>query len=177
MEGDPAEIAAYMKLMGSALGPAEGDDEDEITTTGDVQLGGELGEADRGWLKQFVWSRGRDPERTQLIEDYLIRVISEEDVTVEVGTSTQTASGESNYLMVHNDGPRRFGAVTYVNPRSGKLNFRLLEDDIDDVRDRVEVRKIVKGQHHYRINLVLETEDDIELALLLTKRALVKVRD
>lgn len=175
IEGEPKEIAEYMQLVGAEVAEfAEGDD---ITATGDGEVSGELDSQDRAWLKRFVWSRGRDSVRTQLVEDYLLRVVDSEEVTLEAGTSSRTATGESNYLMVRDDGPRRYGAVVYVNPRSAKLNFRLLEEDVDDVRDRVTVRNIVKGQHHYRINLELASGPDVDLALELTKRALAKVRD
>ena len=73
-------------------------------------------------------------------------------------------------------GPRRFGAVTYVNPRGGKLHYRLLVEDVQDVEDRVALRNIVKGKHHYRINLELHRQEDVDLALELTRRALAKIR-
>jgi hypothetical protein len=176
LEGTPEEIADYMQRL-SAANVSDADGSAEITPSGEGQVGGTLDESDMAWLKRFVWSRGSETVQTQRIEDYLTRVIDAENVMIEAGTSTRTASGESDYLMVRDDGPRRYGAVVYVNPRSAKLNFRLLEADVDDVRDRVTVRNIVKGQHHYRINLPLREAEDVDLALELTKRALAKVRD
>ena len=186
IEGDPREVAEYMKLTRAALAAGavtRGSDEDDdaagdaVAVTGELEVGSDLDDQDRAWLKQFIWSRGRDPKVTQFVEDYVVNVLEAESVTVESGTSTRTASGESNYLMVRDDGPRRFGAVVYVNPRGGRLNFRLLGQDVEDVKGRVTLRNIVKGQHHYRINLDLRSDEDVELAIDLTRRALAKVRE
>lgn len=152
---------------------------DEVQATADIEIGGDTNTSERAWLKQFIWSRGREPQRTQLVEEYVLGVLDTENVTLNSGMSKRTASGESIYLMVHDQGPRRFGAVAYVTPSSGKLDFRLLEEDVEDVRQCVTLRTIREGrrQHPYRIDLGLRTNDDVNLALELTRRALEKVRD
>lgn len=192
LEGDPTEIAEYMKLTGAAtpattsskaVGGNDADDEldevgDDVTPTSEVEVGGggELDEDDVSWIKSFIWSRGKTPQRTQLVETFVVRALDLEGVMVESGSSTRTANGESNYLMVRDDGLRKFGAVTYVKPHSASLGFRLLAEDVEDVKEQVQLRNIVKGQHQYRVNLALHTQEDVELGLELTKRALAKVR-
>jgi hypothetical protein len=175
VEGTAAEVADYMRLLdtGSAGDDGEVFDE-EVSTTAEVSS---LDAESAAWLKAFIWSRGgAEPGRTQLVEDYARRVLELEGVSIEHGTSQATKDGLSPYLMVRDDGPRKFGAVVYIGPRSARLNFRLMEDDVQDVADAVEIRKIVKGQHHYRVNLHLRTAADVDLALDLTARALEHVR-
>jgi hypothetical protein len=183
VEGQPSELAEYERLVGLVGQRAEsvvigGDDSPPLASADStLELAGDLDPEDDAWLKQFIWSRGRDAVKTQLAEDYARAALDLSDLAVEPGRSVRTPTGESNYLMFRDAGPRKFGAVAYLLPYSAKLDFRLRPEDVDDLKERVIVRNIVKGQHEYHISLYLTTPDDVKLAIELTERALSKVRN
>ncbi len=44
-----------------------------------------------------------------------------------------TKDGLTDYLMIRDDGVRRYGAVAYVKPANGELTLRLTKEDVADV--------------------------------------------
>lgn len=156
---DPNEAAAPAQepepaVSTSALGL---DDEESFTTL------------------QFVYTRARDAATTRRVLTFLGRVL-EQDTLIELGLSDRTHDGYTHYLMVRDNGPRRFGAVVYLKPANGGLTLRLLPEDVADIADeRVKLRKVAPT-HQYAVTCRLVDDEAVELALTLTGRALAKVR-
>jgi hypothetical protein len=95
---------------------------------------------------------------------------------VESGASERSKDGLTDYLMVRDDGPRRFGAVAYVKPSNGGLTLRLRPEDVNDItNERIKPRDVAASQK-YAINCPLVDEAAIDLAIELTQRALELVR-
>lgn len=127
------------------------------------------------FLRQHVYTRGSDEATVSRVLKFLDG-LTERGAIVEVGTSDRTADGYSDYLMVRDAGPRRFGAIAYVRPSNGGLTLRLTSSDVSDVSDpRVKLRN-VKSDHEYVVTCRLVDERAVQLAIELAERALAKVR-
>jgi hypothetical protein len=126
-------------------------------------------------IQQFIYSRARDAQRTKRVLDYLNRAW-ELDVMVEVGESERSKDGAGDYLMATDSGPRRFGAVAYVHPASGRLTLRLQPQDVSDLEDPHIKARNVRSGHQYVILCPLVDDEAAQVAIQLTKRALDKVR-
>ena len=74
----------------------------------------------------------------------------------EIGMCERTHDGQTDYIMVRDDGPRRYGAVAYVKPRNGGLTLRLSSQDAEDEdQSLVKLRQVCTG-HPYAVTCALE---------------------
>jgi hypothetical protein len=180
IEGTVDEIVEYQKRTGQIAdddGPSEDMPAKEpVAAMRATSLDGEPGREDAFFVNQFVYKRAKDGITAKRVLDYLARAF-ELGTAVEVGESQRSADGLSPYLMIRDDGPRRFGAVAYVQPSNGGLTLRLRPDDLPEglTDDRVKLRN-VSGTQPYAINCPLCDDQAVELALELTALALDKVR-
>jgi hypothetical protein len=134
-------------------------------------------EDEEGWfsIQQFIDARARDAQTTRRVLEYLNRAW-DLGVTIEVGMSERTKDGATDYLMVRDSGPRRFGAVAYVHPASGRLTLRLQPQDVSDLEDSHIKARNVRAGHQYVILCPLVDDEAVQVAIELTRRALDKVR-
>ncbi len=180
IEGTVDEIVEYQRrtdTVGSA-GIAEVYGNGDIPEQEPVpaRRTGALGDDEEGFfIRRFVYERARDGGTARRVLEYLERVL-ELGTYIEVGSSERTADGYTNYLMVRDDRPRRFGAVAYVRPGSGGLTLRLRPEDVEDIEDEHVFERDVAARQQYAIICPLSDSDAVELALTLTQRALAKVR-
>ncbi|MFD3410572.1 hypothetical protein [Streptomyces cyaneofuscatus] len=165
LEGTPEEIAKFLRLTG------EGND-DETPETADV-LASSTGMSGMD-VAIFIDQRGRTPEGKERVKQYLDQLGGVEIVT---GQSARTKDGQTDYLMVRDDGKRRFGAVAYVKPANSGLTLRLTREDVADLAtDYIQFRD-VKAGHQYVVNCPLTSDEAVKWAVQLTHRALAKVRE
>ncbi|MFD4763375.1 hypothetical protein ACFWOJ_32360 [Streptomyces sp. NPDC058439] len=171
LEGSPEEIAEFLRLTDGKSDTATDTTPEtaEVTATGTDMTSLDIG--------AFIDQRGRSSEGNARVYAYIKRVRSElGGVDITTGQSERTRDGQSDYLMVHNDGKRRFGAVAYVKPANSGLTLRLTHDDVADVPTKHIQFRAVRAGHQYVINCPLTSDEAIECAVELTKRALDKVR-
>ncbi len=107
--------------------------------------------------------------------EYLRRV-RELGTTAEIGTSRLTPDGLNSYIMIHDDGVRRFGAVAYLKPHTGIVNVRLQAEEVTDVLGGIVTLRAVRRGHPNVVNCELDDLEAVSTAIDLTKRALDKVR-
>lgn len=175
IEGTVDEIVEYQKRTSVAGAASEAGLEpngSEPPTAVSTEHG--LEGEDGFYIKQHVFTRATDSGITRRVFEYLEGL--PEGTSLEIGTSERTADGWSDYLMVRDVGPHRFGAVVYVDPGSGRLTFRLRPDDVADLNDEGIVERDVAPNQKYAIRCLLETDARITLAQTLTERALALVR-
>jgi hypothetical protein len=110
------------------------------------------------------------------VEAYVRRVLDLDRAEVEIGTSKASKDGRADYLLVYDTGPRRYGAVAYVNAKNAGLTLRLAKDEVADVSDRGIKFRNVQPRNGYQVTCPVVTPGAIELAVELTQRALGKVR-
>lgn len=130
---------------------------------------------DSFYIRQYVYTRASTGAACRRVLTYLERAL-DLGTYIEVGTSQNSKDGASNYLMLRDDGPQRFGAVVYVRPRNTGLTVRLRPEDVADLDDPHIRERDVKATQQYAIVCPLVDDDAVEVALELTKRALAKVR-
>jgi hypothetical protein len=182
IEGTVEEIVEYQRRSGALSGEVDAGVDEEPSEGGvDIPVAKKVGEGDdaEAWyeIEQHVYTRARTAKSKALVMDYLERV-RELGTMVEIGESQKTHDGLTNYLMVRDEGPRRFGAVAYVKPAIGGLTLRLRADEVDDVLgdgDLVKLRQTREG-HQYAVNCPLRSAESVAMAVKLTERALEKVR-
>lgn len=167
IEGTPQEIVEYLRLTGGEEPVAGRDELEAVEPTGGMPWSG---------IEQLVRDRARSEEIAGRVLAYLQGALALGGVEIEPGSSERTKDGLSDYVMVRDDGVRRFGAVVYVKAINGGLTLRLTREDVADLADaRIQFRDVRAG-HQYVVNCPLRDEGMIDLALQLTKRALRKVR-
>ena len=179
IEGSPEELADYEARTGvigqaHAAGKALERVEDPLATGGGQTIGGTDFE-DEVMLRSFIFGRAREPQLGANVETYARRMLELGGVEVGIGTSKASKDGRSDYLLIYDAGPRRYGAVAYVSAKNAGLTLRLTRDDVSDVADRVKLRD-VQPRNGYQVNCPVTTPDAIDLAVKLTQRALDKVR-
>ncbi|GGY77234.1 hypothetical protein [Streptomyces anulatus] len=169
LEGTPEEIAEFLRLTGTAAD--SGSVETAAEETADVLVSST--NMDEMEVSIFINDRGRTDEGKARVKQYLDRLRGVEIVT---GRSTRTKDGQTDYLMVRDDGVRRYGAVAYVKPANCGLTLRLTREDVADLAtDFIQFRDVKEG-HKYVVNCPLISDEAVEWAVQLTHRALVKVR-
>lgn len=180
IEGTVDEIIEYQRRNG--VDPEPGEDPHGVTLTPTQEpepavststLG--LDDEDSFTILQFVYTRARDAATTRRVLSFLGRVL-EQDTLIEIGLSDRTHDGYTHYLMVRDDGPRRFGAVVRLKPANGGLTLRLFPEDVADVTDERAKLRRVAASDPYAVTCRLVDDEAVELALKLTSRALAKVR-
>ncbi|WP_326737067.1 hypothetical protein [Streptomyces sp. NBC_01022] len=165
LTGTPAEIAEFLRLTEGDKTDSEADD---LVVSGNAMS--------PGAVATFVEERGRGADTNARVLDYLERVRALGSVEIVTGTSARTKDGLTDYLMIRDDGIRRYGAVAYVKPANGGLTLRLTKDDVADVDPvRIKLRDVRPG-HQYVVNCPLRDVETVRFAVELTIRALDKVR-
>jgi len=178
IEGTVEEIIEYQRRTGYA--PPLGDDDETAApekeaspTVSASALDSDDNEA--FFIKQFVYTRAKDGGAANRVLDFLRRALELKTV-LEVGESDRTHDGYTDYIMVRNDGPKKYGAVVYVKPSNGGLTLRLRPEDVADLdEERIKLRNVASTQK-YAVNCPLSDDEAVDLALSLTERALKKVR-
>lgn len=180
IDGSPEELAEYEArtgVIGQAHAAAKALDrmEDPLAAGGGQRIGG-MGAEDQAMLRSFIYGRAREPMIGAHVEAYIHRVLDLDETEAEIGTSKTSKDGRADYLLIYDTGPRRYGAVAYVNAKNAGLTLRLARDDVADVTDPQIKSRNVQPRNGYQINCPLTTPDAIDLAVRLTQRALDKVR-
>ncbi len=184
IEGSVDEVVEYQQRTGAVGGPAAsaaGADSAEAIPEGNdpaaarAASGEQWSQEDEFFIKQFVYGRATDGASAERVLQYLQRV-ADFGTTVEAGESERTKDGLTDYLMVRDAGPRRFGAVVYVRPSNAGLTLRLRPGDVADLEDERIRPRDVKSSQMYAINCPLVDDKAVELAATLTERALKMVR-
>lgn len=175
IEGTVEEIVEYQRRTstrgkaGEATVEPDGN-EPPTAVSAEHGLGGDEG----FYIKQHVFSRAGDPGVGRRVFEYLEGLPA--GTKLEIGTSERTSDGWSDYLMVRDSGPQRFGAVVYVDPNIGRLTFRLRPEDVADLGDEGIIERNVAAKQKYAIRCMLTTDARLPLARALTERALNLVR-
>jgi hypothetical protein len=182
IEGTVEEIVEYRRRIGAVPGDIdEGADEEPSEGGVNAPVVKKAGEGDgaEAWneVEQHVGTRARKASTKALVMDYLkrVRVLG---TIAAIGESQRTHDGLSPYIMVRDNGPRRFGAVAYVKPANGGLTLRLRADEVEDVLgddNIVRLRRTREG-HQYAVFCPLRSPEAVSMAVKLTERALEKVR-
>lgn len=181
-EGTVDEIVEYQTRTGQVVAPAtldvgqEGDPEYEPAPPAARATSPTWDEEDAFFIQQFVYNRAATGASALRIMRYLEAVANLETV-VEAGQSERTRDGLTNYLMVRDSGPRRYGAIAYVKPKNGGLTLRLRPEHVEDLNDdHIQFRDVVSTQR-YAINCPLTDDAAVDMAIELTRRALDLVRE
>ncbi|MGV9503867.1 hypothetical protein ACWDQ0_36975 [Streptomyces sp. NPDC003642] len=188
IEGSPQEIVEYERLAEAgfptapAVDAASSHEETETgTEAATLSSSASLTPEDHVALMKFIYGRaGKNHVRTVLTEQFIKRLLDEEDVVVAFGRSSKTFDGLADYLMIRDDGPQRYGAVAYLRPSNGGMTVRLGPDDLERLGEgdnpRVQHRNVTDSDP-YKINCPLADEDAFDLALRLVRAALEAVRN
>jgi serine/threonine protein kinase len=81
---------------------------------------------DDGDFADFIRQRaGGNRAREELVTSFVSQAVADGEVVVDIGRSGTTSDGRSNYLMLRRAGPRRLGALAYVKPGPGTVDFRV----------------------------------------------------
>ena len=175
IEGTVDEIVEYQKRtstegqVGDSTPEPDGN-EPPTAVSAEHGLGGDEG----FYIKQHVFSRASDPNVARRVFDYLEGLPA--GTKLEIGTSERTPDRWSDYLMLRDAGPQRFGAVVYVDPDSGRLTFRLRPEDVADLDDDGIIERNVAAKQKYAIRCMLTADSRLPLARTMTERALHLVR-
>lgn len=177
IEGTVEEIVEYQRQTGQAV-PGSDDEtaapEKEASPTVSTSAL-DADDEDAFFIKQFVYTRAKDGGTANRVLAFLRQAL-ELKTLIEVGESDRTQDGYTDYIMVRDDGPKKYGAVVYVKPGNGGLTLRLRPEDVADIDDeRVKLRNVAPTQK-YAVNCPLNDNEAVDLALELTTRALKKVR-
>lgn len=181
IEGTVEEIVEYEARVGPAVtstahGGQESDPADEPTPPAARATSPTWDEEDAFFIRQFVYNRAASGASAGRIMQYL-EAVADLGTVIEAGQSERTRDGLTNYLMVRDAGPRRFGAIAYVKPKNGGLSLRLRPEHIEDLDDdHIQFRDVVATQK-YAINCPLSDNETVDLAVELTRRALKIVRE
>lgn len=180
IEGTPKELAEYEAqtgVIGKAHVVASAPEvSGELVPAGDGQAIGGADVEDAVLLRSFISGRARTQDIGERVEAYIRRVLELGGAEVEMGTSKASRDGRADYLRVHNAGPRRYGAVAYVNARNAGLTLRLTREDVANMTDSGIKFRDVQQRNGYQVNCPLKAPEAIDLAVELTRRALDKVR-
>src|SRR4051794_28264463 len=181
IEGNVDEIVEYQRRTGSLSETAGESVPDELPngiepTPARTVSTGSWSNEDEFYIKQFIYSRATDPETTARVLRY-VNHVAELGTTIGPGESERSDDGLTDYLMIHDDGPKYFGAVAYVKPGNGGLSLRLRPEHVEEhlTNDRVKKRDVAESQK-YAINCPLADDEAVDLAIKLTERALELVR-
>lgn len=179
IEGSPEELAEYEArtgVIGQAHAAVNVPEQEESVPAGDGQAIGGADFEDEVMLRSFIFGRARTPVIGGRVEAYIRRVLDQGGAEAEIGTSKGSKDGRADYLLVYDSGPRRYGAVAYVNAKNAGLTLRLTKDDVADVTGHgIKFRDVQPG-NRYQVNCPVVTPDTVDLAVELTQRALGKVR-
>jgi hypothetical protein len=105
----------------------------------------------------------------QIVEDFLIEVISWPDVDARIGTSQQNHDGMANAIRLHCRGTAT-GAFVYLRVPSGNMLVRLPPNWDTTELKHVNARK-VSPSAPYGLAIRLESKEALEEAIQLARTA------
>lgn len=112
-------------------------------------------------LAAFIRQRvGGNPAREESVTAFVSRVMGAEGVYIALGKSGTTSDGRSNYLMIRRSGPQRLGALAYVNPRPGNVDFR-----VPAIAAQHRAYASVRTDSTYQVRVKLDSTAAVEEAL------------
>jgi hypothetical protein len=180
IEGTVEEIVEYQSRTSglpqlAAVGQDEVPNGNDPTAARTVSTGSWSPE-DEFYIKQFIYGRATEAGTTARVLRY-VNSVADLGTTVAPGVSERSYDGLTDYLMIHDDGPKYYGAVAYVKPGNGGLTLRLRPQHVEKhlAAGRVKKRDVVDSQR-YAINCPLNDESAVDLAVELTQQALALVR-
>jgi hypothetical protein len=179
IEGSPEELAEYEAqtgVIGQAHAAASTPGDEDPLPAGDGQPISQADFENEMTLRSFIFSRARTPVIGGRVETYIRRVLDLGGTEAEIGTSQSSKDGHADYLLVYNAGPRRYGAVAYVNAKNAGLTLRLTKEDVSDATSRGIKFRDVQSGNGYQVNCPVATPEAIDLAIELTQQALDKIR-
>jgi hypothetical protein len=159
VEGSPEELARLDALTGffrhaaqhrSDRGPDDRPGEDDSQDPSSAAVVPQH-------VRDFIAKWATNPQRRELVEEFVARVLELGNAEVELGRSKKSPDGLNRYLMLRHIGIRRRGAAVYVAPHLGRARFHL-------------PAKEAEGRTHAR---ALEREGPYQVAAFLTSPAAV----
>ncbi|WP_446033998.1 hypothetical protein [Streptomyces olivaceus] len=169
IDGTPQEIAEFLRLTGT-------DEDSDSGAPVEVATDTTVDALEWTQISDLVNGRARSADVAKRVLDFLRGVVDLGDVEIGPGTSERTPDGLTDYVMVHDAGIRRYGAVAYVKPRNGGLTLRLTKEDVADLNESHVSYRDVRPGHQYVVNYPLRDDDSVKAALKLVQLALTKVR-
>jgi TIR domain-containing protein len=127
------------------------------------------------FVRRYVYSRVANGAIQRRVFAFLRGAIAL-GTKIDIGRSPRTVDGRTDYLMVRDRGPQRYGSVVYLRPANGGLTLRLRRGDVAFVDDPHVRPRDVADRDPYQVNCPLSDDDAVQVALHLTKLALAKVR-
>lgn len=122
VEGTVEEIrAAFPDLVASGAAVSA----DEPVAAVEADKAAEENEM-RTWLKAR-----RNPKVEKHVES-LIDGLIEDGFVYVLGPSRNTEDGKADYLRFYPQGPKRVGALVYIYPRTGRVDFRAMDVSFKD---------------------------------------------
>jgi hypothetical protein len=179
IEGSPEELAEYEAqtgVIGQSHTLASAPEDEDPLPAGDGLTIGQADFENEMMLRSFIFSRARTPVIGGHVETYIRRALDLGGTEIEIGTSQSSRDGHADYLLVYNAGPRRYGAVAYVNAKNAGLTLRLTKEDVADTASPGIKFRDVQSGNGYQINCPVTSPDAIDLAIKLTQQALDKIR-
>ncbi|MFE2975932.1 hypothetical protein [Streptomyces sp. NPDC059258] len=190
IEGSPQEIVEYERAnsvasrsvptVDAAPSHEESADPDTGSEAGVLHGSAALSPDDHVALMKFIYGRaGKNDVRTRLTEQFVMKLLAEDDIVVAFGRSSKTLDGLADYLMIRDSGPQRYGAVAYLRPSNGGMSVRLGPDNIEELGEkdnpRIQYRNVAPSDP-YKINCPLADDEAFTLAVKLVRAALGAVR-
>jgi hypothetical protein len=123
-------------------------------------------------VRNFIESRVANPERRQLVQGFVARVLELGNAEAELGTSSKSPDGLNKYLMIRHRGVRRWGAALYVTPHTGRAQFHLAAQRAQGCT----YAKGVERRPPYQVVTYLTSPAAVEEAVELAKQALNETR-
>ncbi|MEU9584046.1 hypothetical protein [Streptomyces werraensis] len=170
LEGTPQEIAEFLRLTGT-------DEDHDSGAPAEVAADAPVDALEWAQITDLVNGRARSSEIAKRVLDFLRGVVDLGNVEIGPGESERTHDGRTDYVMVHDAGIRRFGAVAYVKPRNGGLTLRLTKEDVADLNEPNVSYRDVRPGHQYVVNCPLRDDESVKTAVRLVQLALKKVRE
>lgn len=162
-EGTPEELAKYEELTGWSQNPPK-------PLPSNRGVGGSSDD-----IVDFLLNRSGSKSRFDIARKFVDAAMERGDIVSQQGTSKSSKDGYNNYLRLYKSGPRRFGAVAYLHPASGRVDIRLPKDSADGVPG-AEVR-YPNRDDEYNVRIYIESDDSIEFALALLNQAVARIEE
>ena len=164
VEGTPDEIARLQELTGFLQATDGGGPPPNGAPSASTPLAQEVA--------AFIDIRAGAGPRPW-IRDFLNQAVMNGEVIASIGRARGAADGLGPYVMVHDKGPRVFGAVAYVRPATGTITFRL---PAKSARPPHSYPVLSKTGHPYQVRMRLFSADSVGVGLELLQQALQEVR-
>jgi hypothetical protein len=116
-------------------------------------------------VRSFVDRKSGSKQQADLFRRFIAEAVAWKAVRAKFGSTHR--DGEPRYLRL-NRVPEHKGAFAYVNPRYGRLQFRLKWDETpSELRDRA-----LRGSElAYGVRIMLDSEEDLSSAVQLARLA------